>query len=180
MGNIDVGSAAALVVAAIAATTDLARGRIPNGLTYPALLFGFLLAATPGAGLSLAEALPGFAAAFLPALALFAVRSIGGGDVKLLGALGMLLGYPVVLDMLFYTLVAGMALGVSVIVWHGRAIEALRGFGQLVVALVYPGMNKLVPIQDLRIPFGFAIAAGTGWAILVPHLRVSSMFVNAF
>lgn len=65
----------------LAALADARTGRIPDALTLPALAFG-LVVGSPG----------GAAVCALPALWLFARGKLGGGDVKLLAALGALLG----------------------------------------------------------------------------------------
>ncbi len=71
---------AALLLAVACALTDATTGRIPNAITLPALLAG-LLVGHPAGVLCAA-----------PALHLFARGKLGGGDVKLLAALGALLG----------------------------------------------------------------------------------------
>lgn len=71
----------ALILAAGAAISDGARGRIPNGMTYPAIVIGLVAGSPIGAILAAA-----------PAFWLFRRGKIGGGDVKLFLALGGLLG----------------------------------------------------------------------------------------
>lgn len=79
-------AAIAVTVAACAALVDVRTGRIPDALTLVAL----------GAGLGMSKGLAGLASALLGAgvalAACMTVRRLGGGDVKLLIALGALLG----------------------------------------------------------------------------------------
>jgi len=153
------------VYAVTAAFIDLSHRRIPNSLTYGGILFGLGIGLLPQFEPSLTGSLLGLAIAFGPSLLLFALGSIGGGDVKLLTALGALLGYPLILDVLFYTIVFGSAWGITVIIWRGRVLETLKGFWDLLVSLFYPGSYKIVPVQDLSIPFGVPIAIATLWAV---------------
>ena len=55
---------------------------------------------------------------------------IGGGDVKLMGALGAWLGTSVMLGVAFYTSLAGGVLAIVLIVRHGYAAQASHGFGR--------------------------------------------------
>lgn len=73
--------AAAILVSGIAAAVDARTGIIPNTLTFPAIALG-LLAGSPA----------GVVVCATPALLLFARGKLGGGDVKLLAAMGGLLG----------------------------------------------------------------------------------------
>lgn len=75
--------AAALLLASAAAFFDLRTGRIPNAVTLPAIALGLLLPDGSALGALTCAALP---------LWLFLRRHLGGGDVKLLVALGALLG----------------------------------------------------------------------------------------
>ena len=80
------------MVAAIACVTDIRTRKIPNLLTVSAAgiggLFHFATTSWVGLGWSVAGCAVGLAM-FLP---FFLLRGIGGGDVKLLAALGAWLG----------------------------------------------------------------------------------------
>ena len=159
-------------VAGVAAGSDLRTGRIPNALTYLAIAAGLVWGLWPGAHPSVGARVVGLLVAFVPAFALFLVRSIGGGDVKLLAAVGAIVGYPLVLDVLFYALLAGGALALGILIWKGRVLETLAGFATLVASLPIRGAPKIVPAADLRVPFATAIFAGTAWTLLAPTLRL--------
>ncbi len=110
------GAVLALLVV-VTTTTDLTARRIPNWATYTAILWGLLLSfvgavmpeewtvAVPGvfgngpvpvgtllAGVSLKEALAGFAVGFGIMFLLYGIFQGGAGDVKLVAAAGTLLG----------------------------------------------------------------------------------------
>jgi prepilin peptidase CpaA len=168
----------AVLVSALAAGTDLRTGRIPNVLTYSAVVAGLCLGLTPEAQPALSARVVGLITAFLPAAALFAAGSVGGGDVKLLAAMGAVVGYPLILDVLFYTILVGAAISLGIIIWKGRSSEAVRGFGRLIASLPAKGVPKVVPLTDLRVPFGPAVLAGTVWTIVAPSLRISARLVG--
>jgi prepilin peptidase CpaA len=113
----------------VAAVWDLRYRRIPNWLTVPMLALGLVFHAIVGGwagtegGLvesGLKSALLGFFVGFGTLFALWLVGGGGGGDVKLMGALAVWLGYPMVLLVLICSTVfvlagtlAGMAWGVA-------------------------------------------------------------------
>lgn len=80
------------LVVALATATDLYGRRIPNRLTLPAAVAGLALHTGADGGLGLGSSLAGLlvgSASFLP----FYLRGgLGAGDLKLLGAVGALLG----------------------------------------------------------------------------------------
>ena len=85
----------AVLVGFVAATADLRSGRIPNKLTFSAMLLG-LVAHSLGQGIAGAvESTLGLVICVaVPGIVYKASqgRAIGGGDIKLFGALGALLG----------------------------------------------------------------------------------------
>jgi prepilin peptidase CpaA len=116
-------SATALAVAAM--VCDLRTRRIPNLLTLggAALAFGYhgIVGGPAGLGTTLGGWLLGVAL-FFP---FFALRGLGGGDVKLLGALGSWLGPATVLYVGFYSTLAGGVLAVAVGLRAGYLRQAL-------------------------------------------------------
>ncbi len=116
-----------------AAYEDARRRRIPNWVTIPALAAGLGLHAA-GGGLK-ASAL-GLAVALAIGLPLFALRGLGGGDVKLLAAAGALTGWPAfgTLFLVNAALSGGVAIGL--LVWRGGLGRALGNVGHILAALL--------------------------------------------
>ena len=163
------------ILLAFAAFCDLHSATIPNRLTYTGIVLGLAFGLWPNVGLELTSCLLGLTVAFLPSILLFSVHSLGGGDVKLLTAVGALVGYPVILDVLFYSILVGCSLGLIMLIIKGRCFETLRGLNYLLVGFVVRNAPKIVPAQDLHIPFGLAIALGTLWALYKPFIIVSTL-----
>lgn len=165
----------ATALAVAAAVTDLARHRIPNRLTYPALVLGLVVALWPAAASApaLGSALLGLLVGGGLALSLFVSGSLGGGDVKLLAALGLLLGLPLIVDVLFYTLIYGAAVSLAMLLWRRRIGELLQGLLAFLVAAACPNSTPAVPPSDLKMPLGFAIGVACLTTIYLPQLRVS-------
>src|SRR2546422_9917972 len=115
----------AVAVAVCAAFTDVKARRIPNRLTYPAVLVGLgLQGALHGWRGLLVSASGGLL--FGGVLMLFhLVRAMGAGDVKLAAALGCMAGLAASPQLMFATAVAGGVLAVVFIVASGRIVETL-------------------------------------------------------
>jgi len=112
--------------AAICLVTDLRERKIFNVVTYPALAAGFMLAlafgGVPGAEL----ALFGAAVGALPALVAFLAGALGGGDVKLMAALGALVGAARVVEVTFVACVLVVVWSLLRLVGRGVLFRALR------------------------------------------------------
>ena len=104
-----------LTIASLACVTDLRTRRIPNVLTFGAALAGLLYQFVSGGIDGLGHAALGWLVGAVIFILPFALGGLGGGDVKLLAALGAWLGPADVLWLSLYTGVAGgvMALVVS-------------------------------------------------------------------
>jgi prepilin peptidase CpaA len=99
-----------------ACVADAGQRRVPNRLTFPALLLGLALAGAQGGLPRLSLAVGGIGVASL-ALIAYAARALGAGDVKLLWAVGALTGPRFTSLTLLCTALAGGVLG---LVWTMR------------------------------------------------------------
>jgi prepilin peptidase CpaA len=104
-----------LTIASIACVTDLRTRRIPNVLTFGAALAGLIYQFASGGMDGISHAALGWLVGAVIFILPFALGGLGGGDVKLLAALGAWLGPGDILWLALYTGVAGgvMALVVS-------------------------------------------------------------------
>ncbi|MFN2432474.1 MAG: prepilin peptidase [Gemmatimonadota bacterium] len=155
----------ALAAAVVGAVTDLHSRRIPNLLTLVTLTGGLLLHAATGGPTGLGLSLLGVLAVGVPATVLFALRAMGGGDVKLLAGCGALLGPAAGLQLLLATAVAGGILAVGM-VFANRALAVtghnlLRLFGHWRRRGLTPcPAVSLGATRGVTLPYGVAIACG--------------------
>jgi len=156
---------APLVVAAIACLTDLRTRRIPNVLTFgsAAGACGFHLADRGIGGLGWAAA--GWLVAGLMFLPLFALRGLGGGDVKLLAALGAWVGPGAAVWLAIWSAVAGGPLAIAVALsrgYLGRALLNVWGiltFWRVAGLRPHPALT-LESAVGPRLPYSIPIAVG--------------------
>src|SRR5215204_1265919 len=114
--------AAATVVLVVfvctAACWDASTNRIPNSITVTGLAAAFILRAPLGVE-SLLQGVGGFALALGVSVVLYALRAIGGGDVKLLAGVGAFLGSAEVLGALALIAVLGAAFALLLVSLRG-------------------------------------------------------------
>lgn len=142
--------AALLLIALLlaAAAEDAVRLRISNITVLLAIVAAVIAAIVVGPTLALWQNLAVFAALLAVGTPMFAAGKLGGGDVKLLAALGLWFNLKGALWMLLDVVLAGGVLAILII--------ALRSLGwsekiRRRVVLLRPGGG---------IPYGVAIAAG--------------------
>ncbi len=103
-----------VVVLASAATDDIRTGKIHNWITYPAVLIGLVGNYWGGVDiyghrLGVVGALIGMLVGFIPMFLAWRAGGVGGGDAKLMGAVGALTGWKLaVATLLFGLAVAGL------------------------------------------------------------------------
>lgn len=161
----------AVAVALAAAISDGRSRRIPNLLTYPAMVAGLLLQGAMHGWRGLLQGVGGgvlFGGVFM---LFYLVRAMGAGDVKLAAALGCILGPSASFQVMFMTGLAGGALAIIFMVFSGRIIQTLRntlsvaGFHALHGLRTHPTVNLDNPAA-VSMPYGLAFAAGTlCWAV---------------
>ena len=160
------------VVLVAAAGFDLRWGTVYNWLTYPAILAGLALGALQGSAAGdtaagLTDHILGFGFGFGILLVAYLLGGMGGGDVKLMGAVGALLGWQdwAALHAVFYSFLVGAALGLILVVWRGRVRILLRRLWMAIRILPLPTatLDEAAGTPTLRVPFGFAVCVGTLW-----------------
>ena len=125
-----------LVLAVLMATfTDLRSRRIPNWLTVSTLLLGFVLNAliaypSPMDGVWLAA--KGFALAFGLNVVMYMLHMTGAGDVKLLAAIGAMVGCSDFVGIFLLTAMLGGVLAVALMLVKGRVRQTLWNVGYMV------------------------------------------------
>ena len=121
----------AVVLAVIACVFDLRSHRIPNSLTFTAAAAALVLQGMTGGVPGLVTSVIGLLVGLAVFFPFFALGGLGAGDVKLLAALGAWLGAPTVLQVSFYSAIAGGVLGTIVALRAGyfrSALGNLAGF----------------------------------------------------
>ena len=161
-------AAGVLAVGLLTATViDLRSRRIPNELTAAMAIAGIALAVSGSSGISAGAALAGLMLGLLLMMPGYALGATGAGDVKLMAAVGAIIGAPLVLSAFLCTAIAGGALAVLVAVQRRRLGATLAQTGRLVAAPGAAPKEIRAATGASRFAYGPAIAAGTMVAVLI-------------
>jgi len=160
-----VGWAAAFLLVAV--HQDVRSLRIPNWLTFPALLgaiaLGAFHAGLSGAGVALLGAAAALGVGFVP----FAMRWLGAGDVKAAMVLGALWGAEVFLGVFWWMLIVGGLLAVAFVALQGGLVDLLgRWLRSAHATLLTRRPTYFRPAAGSAaaqgLPFAVAMALGAG------------------
>jgi prepilin peptidase CpaA len=110
-------TAIALVIGVIATAEDLARRRISNIIPLSALVCGLAYHCATAGLRGLGSALAGAACGFGLFVVFYWLGGMGGGDVKLMGGFGALLGPERVLEAGLWAAAAGGLLAAAVLLY---------------------------------------------------------------
>jgi prepilin peptidase CpaA len=156
----------ALLVSGVGAVWDLMTYKIPNKLTYTAMVIGLIaqvcLYGWSGLWMGPAGLLLG-GAIFL---VLYLLRTMGAGDVKLMAAVGAFAGWSAAVEIALYSAIAGGVIAIGVAVFKGRVRQTLENvvhlvrFHAVMGAESHPTVNLENP-EALRFAYGAAIFVGT-------------------
>ena len=147
-----------------AAWFDVRLHRIPNQLTLTGLAAAMLLRVPLGLD-SCLRGLEGVGVALAAGLLFYALGAIGGGDAKLLAAVGAFMGPAELPGALAYIVLIGALAAIVVMARRGLLplllINTLQLFKSLRFAGRAGGANTLDSPGSQAIPYGVPIAVGT-------------------
>src|SRR5258708_19564438 len=152
---------------AVAVVTDVRTRRIPNWLTGSLAVAGLGLAFA-GGPLTPGQAALGLVAGLLLMMPSHLIGATGAGDVKLMAAIGALLGPGLVLRAFLFTAVAGGVLAVAVAARRGRLGDTLLGTAQLVTARPDAPQTVEAPHRPNPFPYRPPIPLRTLLPLLLP------------
>lgn len=170
-----------LLLVAASGFFDLKERKIPNKITFTGILIGILFNIITGGWMGLLQSLlgmfAGLAIFFLP----FVMGGMGAGDVKLMGAIGALMGWQFSLMTALYSALVGGVMVIIHLFYTGKLRETIKKMLYSLINLLLQfvsrlGYNETVfkvhkkfskngqDYKKIYIPYGVAIAGG---AVLV-------------
>ncbi|MFN7922854.1 MAG: prepilin peptidase [Bryobacteraceae bacterium] len=125
-----------LAVFAIAsAAWDLHSRRIPNWLTVGAFAAGLVLQAIGFGWSGVSTGLMGVGVALAITVPLFALRALGGGDVKLMAATAAMTGAMPFITVFVINAVVGGVAAIALALYKGRLKQTLSNTGAIVSSI---------------------------------------------
>ena len=153
-----------------AAVYDVRYRRLPNWLTVAGVLVGLALNAFLDQGRSglFTSSLLGLAIAFVVYFILYALRAMSAGDVKLMAAVGAIVGWPNWFGIFIITAIIGGIMALILIAARGRVKKTFWNVGFILSELkrgrpAYMRREELdvKSPKALGLPHGAVIAVGT-------------------
>lgn len=161
---------AAVIVGVIAGWLDWRSGHVPNWLTLGPLLaapiahaiVGYVLSGRDAAEHELLFSILGaFACGAVPLL-LYRLGAMGGGDVKLLAAIGALCMASVGIGCEFYAFIAAAIFAFGRLAYQGKLLRTLGNTVSLTINPFLPKARRkeIAPEMLTELRFGPAVAVG--------------------
>ncbi len=150
----------------IAGILDVRSSRVPNFLTFPLALIGMGFHAFSESGAGIVFSLSGLGLGLVLLLGFYMYGGMGAGDVKLLAAVGAIVGpLNVFVGFLIATLLGGLY-AVAVMVWHLGLSGTAERIMTLFVTLVFMKTNVASSLEETSLPkLRYALVIGLGTLI---------------
>ena len=156
------------VTLVVAAVIDGYKLKVPNWLTFPLVLGGWIFGAISGGWAGLGESLLGTVVGLALLLPLYAVGGMGAGDVKLLAGVGAWVGATTTFYAFCVSAVIGGVIALAMVLWRRSWKHHKDQFVTIVNEMVTIGNpTELATIAAARkssmllLPYGIPIAIGS-------------------
>jgi prepilin peptidase CpaA len=155
------------IFVAVAAIIDGLALKVPNWLTFPMIVLGWIVGGTLFGWWGLAASLLGTAIGLLLLLPLYAIGGMGAGDVKLLAGVGAWLGVQHTIWTFVYAVIIGAFLAIFLAAWKKRLHEFLFNMAGIAGEIAF--IRDPVVLAHLAserkprailLPYGIPIALG--------------------
>jgi prepilin peptidase CpaA len=159
-----------LTVLIAAAVYDIRYRRIPNWVSVGGVVLGVAINTVIGesGGRGILFSLTGFGVGFGIYMLLYILRAMGAGDVKLMGAVGALVGWKAWFGIFFVTAIIGGIMAILLVLVRGRLKHTLWNVGFIVSEMghgrpAYVGKEELDvhSPKAIGLPHGAVIAVST-------------------
>lgn len=157
-----------LFILTIAAIHDAKYRKIPNIITFSAMMAGLiyhvLLSGFQGFLFSIGGSLLGMGLL----IAFYLAGKMGAGDVKLMGAVGSVLGPAGVFNAFLFTAIVGGIYAIIILLYKGRFAESMSRIWQA-LKLTFLTQSPVAPDEQKAGPvlcYGIAIAIGTSLSMV--------------
>jgi len=164
-----------LVILAVASITDLWSHKIPNLITYPAILGGIIYHASLRGYEGLFFSLGGVGVGFALLMVMYFGGGTGAGDVKLMGAVGGILGPKGVWIAFLYSSLIGLVHAFILLSWEGYLMSWFKRYATILKTFLFTQQLNYLPPKgkerELKISYGLSIALGTGLYLFLGNCK---------
>jgi prepilin peptidase CpaA len=164
------------IILVVATVKDIKFRKIPNWLTYPTMIVAIAYYTGMNGLEGLLFSLGGIAVGMAVLIPLYLMGGMGAGDVKLMGAVGGLLGPKGVLIALLCTALIGGIYAIISLAFYGELGKTIKRYWRILLTFILT--KKFIYIQPhenikkLKLCYGVAIALGTFSSIFVEGIGI--------
>lgn len=175
-----------LMLVVISGFFDVKKRKIPNKITFTGIIVGLIINLITGGWMGLLLSIGGMFAGLAVFFFPFVMGGMGAGDVKLMGAIGALMGWKFSLLTALYSALVGGAMVIVFLLYTGKLRDSLKKVILSTIRLLSILMNKLgynekidhlqqrfikngQEYNKIYIPYGVAIAGGTVLVLIVSN-----------
>ena len=149
----------------ISAFNDIRFNKIPNWLTYPTILVGILYHTSVKGFEGFLFSIEGVGVGLGVFIIPYLMGGTGAGDVKLMAAVGGLLGPRDVFIAFLFTSIVGGIYALVLLIYHGYLRETAIRYGAILKTLILTRKFIYIPSakgeNKPKLCYGVAISAGT-------------------
>ena len=152
----------------LSAATDIKWKKIPNALTFPVMITGVIANGYKSGSSGVIYGIEGLFLGMALLIVFYFMGMMGAGDVKLMGAVGSILGPAGVFKAFLFTAIVGGVYAVIILAYHGQLVGFMKRIAlSLKLSLLARGPT-LLPNEGKASPilcYGIAIALGTSLSL---------------
>ena len=149
-----------------AAIVDVRSSRVPNFITFPLALVGLVFHALSASGNGILFSLEGLGLGFILLIGFYIYGGMGAGDVKLLAAVGAVLGPQNVFVVFLFTALFGGLYALAIMGWHLGLAQTAERIKIILVSMVLMKINVADSLEQTALPkLRYALVIGLGTLI---------------
>ena len=169
-----------LLLLLMSAVIDTSTKKIPNAIVLTIFVIGLCFNSLTFEGIGLWESIIGFSVGLIIMLPSYSFATMGAGDVKLMAAIGSVVGFNKILDVVLYSYLIIFVISLLFIILKGDLTKLLVRYkaffyGLFAGVISYPKPHSSEAAGQ-RLPLAPAIMLATGY-VIYPTLCTSE-FIN--
>ncbi|MDU0200227.1 A24 family peptidase [Paenibacillus sp. MAH-36] len=150
-----------MIFVTIAFVTDVRKAVIPNILTISGAVVGIMLNVSISGMNGLTFSLIGAGSALMAMFLLYLIGALGAGDVKLFTAIGAMMGFSFVFQLMLYSILCAALIGLVLLLMHKQMAETgLKLMKWLFSIIVLHDLNIVKGMKrdaNIKFPFMYAV-----------------------